>query len=35
MYRIDAPMFVKLSFGFSVVRVPVILLECWVRTRQG
>ena len=31
---IDAPMFVKASFGFgfSVVGVPVILLECWVRT---
>src|SRR5881296_400943 len=29
----DAPMFVKVS-SVSVVR-PVILLECWVRTRQG
>ena len=34
--QIDAPMFVKASFGFGFSVVgPGNLLECWVRTRQG
>ena len=35
-FQIDAPMFVKVcfGFGFSVVR-PGDLLQCWVRTGQG